>query len=115
MGEPKKKDHAGEKWKAPKEETISGKRFKWKAHKHPPISDKLSEGDIDNISFHVHESMEESVSTIVISQNAMKVVIDQRIAELKTLLERAAQMPIVPATQSTFETPWDDSMTEGRT
>lgn len=56
MGEPKKKDHVGE--KAPEEETTPGKRFKQKAHKHPLVLDKLSEADIDNIAFHVHESME---------------------------------------------------------
>lgn len=48
-------------------------------------------------------------------QNAMKVVIDQRIAELKNLLERTPQMPTVLAMQSTSRTPLEDSMTKGRT
>lgn len=52
---------------------------------------------------------------IVTLQNAMKVVLDQRIAELKALLERTPQMPIVPTTSSTSETPRGDSMSEGRT
>lgn len=115
MGEPKKKSHVGEKRKVPKEETTPGKKFKWKADKPPPLANKLSEGDIDNISLHVHESMEELVSAIMASQNVIEAVIDQRIMELKTLLERAPQMSIAPTTQSTSKTPWDDSMFEGRT
>lgn len=84
---------------------MSGKKFKWKAHKPLPLVDKLSEGDIENIALHVHGSVEELVSVIVTSQNAIKAVIDQRIVELKTLLERAPQMPTVLVIQSTSETP----------
>ena len=105
----------GEKRKAPEEELMSGKKFKRKAHKASPVEDKFSIDDIDKIANHVYQTLEDSITTIVTLHNAMKSAVDQRIAELKTLLERTSQMSTNPATLSTSKTPWGDSISKGRT
>lgn len=46
---------------------------------------------------------------IVTSQDAMKVALDSKIAELKTLLQRALQMQAMP---SNFGTSQEDSTSE---
>ena len=44
--------------------------------------------DYEGIATSVHESLEELMTAIITSQNAMKTALDLRIAELKTPLER---------------------------
>ena len=54
------------------------------------------------------------MTVIVTLQNAMKIELDLRIVELKTLLERTPWMLIALTLVSTSGTPEGDSTSEGR-
>ena len=56
--------------------------------------------DYDNIGKCVQETLEESMTVIVILKNEMKSVLDMRIVELKTLLEQIAQILTTTTTTS---------------
>ena len=57
--------------------------------------------------------MEESMTMIVTSQQAMQMVLDSKMEELKTLLQRAHQ---VQPSQSPTGTPWEEFFSqEGQT
>lgn len=51
----------------PEEELTPEKKFKRKAYKPLPVEHKLSEDDINSISLHIHDSMEESMTMIITS------------------------------------------------
>ena len=78
------------------------KRQNMKAHKLPTHA-QLGLDDYDNIATCVQETLEGSMTSIVSLQTKMKSVMDLKIAELKTLLERALQIPTT--TTSTSRTP----------
>ena len=87
-----------EKRPAPQSEPKAHARKKRKATKEP--SDTiLSMEDCEHIATLVQETMEESITTIVTSQKAMQMVLDNKMEELKTLLQRAHQAQ--PAQSST--------------
>ena len=52
----------------------------------PPYKPKLSIEDYEQIATLVQETMEESMTTIVTSQQEMQMVLDRKMEELKTLL-----------------------------
>lgn len=74
-----------EKRLAPQSEPKVHARKKRKATKDPtnPI---LSFKDYEHIATSVQETMEESMTMIVTSQQAMQMVLDNKMVELKTLL-----------------------------
>lgn len=116
LGEKRKKEPAGEKRPASQEEKTSRKKFKQKVSIDPyDPNPMLNSSDYEGIATSMHESLEESMTAIVTSQDIMKVMIDQRIMELKTLLERTPQMLTTLAMSSTSRTPWGSSTSEGRT
>ena len=94
IGEKKKNKHIGEKQKASQEDPKPHKRQKTKPHK-PPTDAQLGSTDYDNIATYVQETLEGSMITIV---SAM----DMKIAEMKTLMKRALQIPT--KTTSTYGT-----------
>ena len=67
MGKQKKKAQLGENRKAPEEELMPWKKFKRKAHKPPPVVDKLSVANIESISSHIYDTLEDSMIVIVSS------------------------------------------------
>ena len=75
------------------------KRQKRKAHK-PQKGAQLGSADYEGISFHVQDTLEESMTAIVISQTEIKSALDMKIAKLKTLLERTVQIPTATTTSS---------------
>lgn len=56
-----------------------------------PYEPKLSIEDYELIAKSVRETIEESMTMIVTSQQAMQMVLDSKMAELKTFLERVHQ------------------------
>jgi hypothetical protein len=67
-----------------------------------PYEPKLSTKDCEHITTSVQETMKESMTVIVTLQQAMQMVLDNKMVELKTLLQRAHQ---VQPTQSSTGTP----------
>ena len=101
IGEKKKKEHTREKRKTSQAEPQPHKRPNMKAHK-KPTTPQLGSDDYDNIATCVQETLEGSMTTIVISRSEMKSVLDMKIVELKTLLERASQiLTTAPSTSGT--------------
>ena len=80
-----KKPPETEKQLAPQSEPKAHAKKKRKATKDPndPI---LSTKDYEHIATSVKETMEESVTAIVTSQQAMQMVLDNKMAELKILI-----------------------------
>ena len=87
------------------------KRRKRKAHK-PPSNAQLGSANYEGIAHYVQDTLEGSMTTIVSLQTKMKSTLNIRIVELKTLLERATQMPT--PTTSTYGTPRGGSIVQGR-
>ena len=98
--------------KALQKELPPKKRQKMKAQR-KPTTPQLGTNDYDNIGKCVQETLEESMTAIVSSQTEMKSTLDMKIVELKTLLERATQIPTT--TTTTFGTLRGESTSQGRT
>lgn len=86
FGDKKKKEPVGEKRKGSQEELMPQKRQKRKAHK-PPSDAQLGVVDYEGIAYHVQDTLEGSMTTIISSQVEMKSALGMSIVELKTLLE----------------------------
>lgn len=114
IGEQKKTEPVGEKRPTLQDELTMHLRKKRKAYREP-YDPKLNSTDNEHVATSVQECLEGLMTTIVTSHNAMKTALDLRIVELKTMLERIAQMSTTAARPSASETPWGGSTLEGWT
>lgn len=112
IGDKKDKELTGQKCKSLQDDPKPHKRPKMKAHK-KPIEAQLGSDDYENITTCMQETLEAPMTSIVSSQTVLKSAIDMQIADLKTLMERASQLPT--PTPSTYRTLWGGSTVQGKT
>lgn len=98
----KGKQSESEKRSTSQEEPILHATKKRKVGKEP-YDPQLSTVDYEHIAPSIQETFEGSMNAIVTSQDAMKATLDSRIAELKTLLQKAPQIKGTPSNVGTLQ------------